>query len=145
MIGMVCLLSPCTPLTGNGPHAHPMSATPASKHSTMRPAPGATVSRSATGTLDFRTEAVALDALALRDASGRKAALTHWSFEQLAGIAAAPPTYLRTLPATIAADAINHGLRRQRREQHQLLADRDAPWTVHAITSRGTRGSITTS
>jgi hypothetical protein len=89
-----------------------------------------------TGTLDVRTEPVAPDALALRDASGRQAALTHWSFEQLAGIAAAPPKYLRTLPATIAADAINYGLRRQRREQHQLLADRDAPWTVHAITSQ---------
>ena len=88
-----------------------------------------------TGTLDVRTEAVASDALALRDTSGRQAALTHWSFEQLASIASAPPKYLRTLPATIAADAINHGLQRQRREQHQLLTDRDAPWTVHAITS----------
>ncbi|WP_290705933.1 DUF932 domain-containing protein, partial [Gordonia sp. UBA5067] len=54
---------------------------------------------------------------------------------QLAGIAGAPPKYLRTLPATIASDAINYGLRRQRREQHQLLLDRDDPWTVHAITS----------
>ena len=103
----------------------------------MRPAPGAVrIEERTTGTLDVRTEAVASDALALRDTSGRQAALTHWSFEQLAGIAAAPPKYLRTLPATIAADAINHGLRRQRREQHQLLADRDAPWTVHAITSQ---------
>ncbi len=86
-------------------------------------------------TVAVRTEAVASDALALRDTSGRQAALTHWSFEQLAGIAAAPPKYLRTLPAAIASDAINHGLRRQRREQHQLLADRDEPWTVHAVTS----------
>src|SRR5688572_13464017 len=83
----------------------------------------------------LRTEAVASDALALRDTAGRQAALTNWSFEQLAGIAAAPPKYLRTLPAAIASDAINHGLRRQRREQQQLLADRDEPWTVHAITS----------
>jgi hypothetical protein len=83
----------------------------------------------------LRTEAVASDALALRDASGRQSALTHWSFEQLAGIAAAPPKYLRTLPAAIASDAINHGLRRQRREQQQLLVDRDDPWTIHAITS----------
>jgi len=83
----------------------------------------------------LRTEAVASDALALRDASARQSALTHWSFEQLAGIAAAPPKYLRTLPAAIASDAINHGLRRQRREQQQLLVDRDDPWTVHAITS----------
>src|SRR5437870_3620304 len=86
-------------------------------------------------TVALRTEAVASDALALRDTSGREAALTNWSFEQLAGIAAAPPKYLRTLPAAIASDAINYGLHRQRREQHQLLADRDAPWTVHAVTS----------
>jgi hypothetical protein len=86
-------------------------------------------------TVAVRTEAVGTDALALRDTSDRQAALTHWSFEQLAGIAGAPPKYLRTLPAPIASDAINYGLRRQRREQHQLLLDRDTPWTVHAITS----------
>ncbi|MGE3411156.1 MAG: DUF932 domain-containing protein [Dehalococcoidia bacterium] len=86
-------------------------------------------------TVDLRTEAVASDALALRDGSGRHGALTHWSFEQLAGIAAAPPKYLRTLPAAIASDAINYGLRRQRRDQQQLLVDRADPWTIHAITS----------
>ncbi|MGE0124508.1 MAG: DUF932 domain-containing protein [Vicinamibacterales bacterium] len=78
---------------------------------------------------------MASDALALRDGSGRHGALTHWSFEQLAGIAAAPPKYLRTLPAAIASDAINYGLRRQRRDQQQLLVDRADPWTIHAITS----------
>ena len=86
-------------------------------------------------TVAVRTEAVGADALALRDASGRQAALTNWSFEQLAGIAGAPPKYLRTLPAVIASDAINYGLHRQRREQHQLFLDRDDPWTVHAVTS----------
>src|SRR5690242_12803826 len=86
-------------------------------------------------TVALRTEAVASDALALRDTANRQAALTNWSFEQLAGIAAAPPKYLRTLPAAIASDAINYGLRRQRREKHQLLVDRDEPWTVHAVTS----------
>ena len=86
-------------------------------------------------TVDFGTEAASDDVLALRDSSGRPAALTNWSFEQLATIAGAPPKYLRTLPATIASAAINHGLRRQRREQQKLLTDRAAPWTVHAITS----------
>ena len=62
-------------------------------------------------TVDFGTEAVSDDVLALRDPSGRPAALTHWSFEQLATIAGAPPKYLRTLPAPIASAAINHGLR----------------------------------
>ena len=86
-------------------------------------------------TVEFGTEAVSDDVLALRDGSGRPAALTHWSFEQLATIAGAPPKYLRTLPASIASAALNHGLRRQRREQHQLFTDQAAPWTVRAITS----------
>jgi hypothetical protein len=86
-------------------------------------------------TAGFRTEAVNTDDLVLREASGRTAALTHWSFGQLATIASAPPNYLRTLPASIASSAINYGLRRQRREQQQLFVERTAPWTVHAITS----------
>jgi hypothetical protein len=65
--------------------------------------------------------------------SGRAAALTRWSFGQLATIAGAPPNYLRTLPGSLAAEALNYGLRHQSREHHQLLVDRDEPWTVHAI------------
>jgi hypothetical protein len=83
---------------------------------------------------EFRTEAVD-DDLALRETSGRTAALTHWSFGQLATIASAPPNYLRSLPATIASDAINFGLQRVQREQHQLFIEDTAPWTVHAMTS----------
>src|SRR5438309_1070886 len=83
---------------------------------------------------EFRTEACG-EALTLRETSGRTAALTHWSFGQLATIAGAPPNYLRSLPATIASNAINHGLQRIRRDQHQLLVEPTAPWTVHAITS----------
>src|SRR3989454_3603737 len=85
-----------------------------------------------TGT--FRTEAVD-DDLAIREMSGRTASLTHWSFGQLASIANAPPNYLRTLPAEIASEAINFGLQRITREQHQLFVGDTAPWTVHAITS----------
>jgi hypothetical protein len=86
-------------------------------------------------TVDLRTEAVASDALVLRETGDRHAALTNWSFEQLATIASAPPKYLRTLPAAIASTAINYGLKRQRRDQQQLFIDRAAPWTVHALTS----------
>jgi Domain of unknown function (DUF932) len=84
---------------------------------------------------EFRTEAAGTDGLAICESSGRMAGLTHWSFEQLATIAGAPPKYLRSLPAPITSDAINFGLRGHRRTQHQLFVDRDAPWTVHAITS----------
>jgi hypothetical protein len=37
--------------------------------------------------------------------------LTHWSFGQAATLAGAPAGYLRTLPAPIAADALNWGMR----------------------------------
>ena len=86
-----------------------------------------------TGT--FRTEADDTGDLVIRETSGRTAALTHWSFGQLATIASAPPNYLRTLPAEIASSAINYGLERVRREQHQLFVEDTAPWTVHAVTS----------
>src|SRR5439155_7809708 len=88
-----------------------------------------------TETVDLRTEVVDDDDLAICNTSGRTAALTHWSFGQLATMAAAPPQYLRSLPAAIASDAINHGLQRVSRDQHQLFVEDTAPWTVHAITS----------
>jgi hypothetical protein len=77
---------------------------------------------------EFRTEAVD-DDLAIRETSGRTAALTHWSFGQLASIAGAPPNYLRTLPAEIASEAINFGLQRitsprYARVHHDELAGR---------------------
>ena len=88
---------------GNGPRAHPMNGTPAFTRSI--------------DTGHFRTEAVD-DDLALREASGRTASLTHWSFGQLATIASAPPNYLRSLPASIASDALNFGLQRVARDHH---------------------------
>ena len=84
---------------------------------------------------EFRTEAIGTDDLVIRETSGQTAALTHWSFGQLATIASAPPNYLRTLPAAIASNAINYGLQRQQRERHQLFIENAAPWTVHAVTS----------
>jgi hypothetical protein len=84
---------------------------------------------------ELRIEATDTDDLVIRETSGRVASLTHWSFGQLATIASAPPSYLRTLPAPIASQAINYGLQRFAREQYQLFIERTAPWTVHAITS----------
>jgi hypothetical protein len=88
-----------------------------------------------TETVDLRTEVVDDDDLAIRNTSGRTAALTHWSFGQLATLASAPPSYLRTLPAAIASSAINYGLQQFARDEYQLFIERTAPWTVHAITS----------
>lgn len=39
---------------------------------------------------------------------------THWSFGQLAQLAGAPASYLRGLPAPLAADCINYGLKVER-------------------------------
>lgn len=42
--------------------------------------------------------------------TGNVASPTHWSFGQLAQLSGAPASYLRKLPAPIAADCINYGL-----------------------------------
>lgn len=88
-----------------------------------------------TDTRDLATAALDATTLAIRDRSGVQTALSHWSFEQLAGLAAAPPKYLRTLPAPIASDAINVGLHRHPRERQLLFVDREASGTLHAVTS----------
>ena len=49
-------------------------------------------------TSQIRTEAPTDDALALRGPSGQIAALTHWSFEQLAGIAVRRPSTSEPCP-----------------------------------------------
>ena len=44
--------------------------------------------------VSLNVEASTVDSLALRDQSQHCWALTNWSFEQLAGVAGAPPKYL---------------------------------------------------
>src|SRR5262245_27246777 len=100
-----------------------MSDSPALTRSATRLANVATASRSAPSRLSISDRR---DSRRRPRPDGRirqDPALTNWSFEQLAAIAGAPPKYLQTLPATIAASAINHGLQRHRREQEQLFID----------------------
>ena len=59
---------------------------------------------------ELRVEAVDGD-LQLVGRAGIPARLTHWSFGQIAGRVGAPAGYLRELPATLAAQNINHGLK----------------------------------
>lgn len=47
---------------------------------------------------------------------GEPARLTHWSFGQLAARVSAPAAYLRTLPATLAVQNLNHGLAKRAAE-----------------------------
>lgn len=52
-----------------------------------------------------------IKALQIVGPNGHAYSPTHWSFGQIAALAGAPAGYLRTLPAAIAADAINYGMR----------------------------------
>ena len=58
----------------------------------------------------LRTEVVDGD-VKLAGKTGIFAKLTHWSFGQLSRIAEAPADYLRELPATLAVQNLNHGLK----------------------------------
>jgi hypothetical protein len=46
--------------------------------------------------------------------NGHAYGLSHWSFGQLASLAAAPAGYLRTIPSPLAADCVNYGLQVKR-------------------------------
>lgn len=56
--------------------------------------------------------------------NGDMIAPTHWAFGQIAGLAKAPASYLRQLPAAIVSDALQYGLRFNRgAEEVKLYAD----------------------
>lgn len=57
----------------------------------------------------------------LNGSTGKQALLTNWSFGQLASKAKAPPSYLRSLPAPLAAECINDGLRRIDADDEMML------------------------
>ena len=61
---------------------------------------------------------------------------THWSFGQVAQLAGAPAGYLRKLPAPIAADALNYGLRFDRdvEDVGLLLTKQDTGVELRAAT-----------
>lgn len=50
------------------------------------------------------------DNVLLEGQTGQRAKLTHYAFGQLCNQVSAPANYLRSLPATLAADNLNHGL-----------------------------------
>lgn len=58
----------------------------------------------------MRAVAAGANGVRLIGSAGSSAEFTHWSFGQLAGKAKAPAAYLRTLPAPLVADCLNHGL-----------------------------------
>ena len=75
-------------------------------------------------------------ALRLMGPSGAPVDVTNWAFGQLAQRAGAPAGYLRDLPAPLAADCINYGLRysREVEEMGVLLTRDDERTTLRAAT-----------
>lgn len=60
---------------------------------------------------------------------------SHWAFGQISALAEAPAGYLRTLPAPIAADAINYGLKYKRGiDEVGLLLQQNGSSTLRAAT-----------
>ena len=59
---------------------------------------------------------------------------THWSFGQLAGLVGAPATYLRQLPAPLAAINLQHGLLNHRAEQVKTLEIENGRLELRAVT-----------
>ena len=59
---------------------------------------------------------------------------THWSFGQLSGLVGAPASYLRQLPAPLAAINLQHGLLNHRAELIKSLETDDGQIELRAIT-----------
>lgn len=72
--------------------------------------------------------------------TGVPARLTNWAFGQLCQRADAPSGYLRDLPATLAAQNLNHGLSRingERDDMAKLLFHKNGDFVLRAATSTG--------
>ena len=66
--------------------------------------------------------------------SDRPVAPTHWSFGQLASLVGAPSSYLRHLPAPLAAINLQYGLTSHRAEQVKTLEIEDGRVELRAVT-----------
>lgn len=96
--------------------------------------------RTSAAVAEIKTKALRVaaenDRLLLTGPKGQTADLTNWTFGQIAEKAKAPATYIKTLPANVAADCINIGLKRSDDESTaQVLFSRNGDLTARAITS----------
>lgn len=85
--------------------------------------------------VDMRVEAID-GRVEISGRAGTHAEMTHFAFGQLAQRADAPASYLRSLPATLAVQNINHGLKA--RSEHgpaKLLLHKNGGYYARAITS----------
>ena len=87
---------------------------------------------------DLRVETVS-ENIQLVGRTGVPAEITHFAFAQLAARAGAPASYLRDLPATLACQNLNYGLKRRAAEEPgaeaKLLLHRNGGFYARAITS----------
>lgn len=84
---------------------------------------------------DLRVEA-SNGEIGLVGKAGVPATLTNWGFSQLAQKSGAPAGYLRELPATLAAQNINHGLaKRNSSESAHLLFHQNGSLVLRSMTS----------
>lgn len=60
---------------------------------------------------------------------------SHWAFDQIARAAEAPAYYLRTLPADLAAQNLNHGLARAEAKAVSAYVRKNGSTTLRGITS----------
>lgn len=68
-----------------------------------------------------------------------QARLSNWAFGQVSRVASAPANYLRSLPATLAAQNLNHGLKKQNEQRPDqtvnIMAHVNGDLLVRAMTS----------
>lgn len=83
---------------------------------------------------DLRVEAQG-DQLSLVGKTGIPAVLTNYAFGQLSSRVSAPASYLRELPATLAAQNLNHGLKNRGTGTAQLLFHTNGRLLLRAATS----------
>lgn len=91
-----------------------------------------------------RTASVKLDDIRCEDRNGslvlvgredKPATFTHWAFGQLASRVSAPASYLRTLPAELASQCINNGLKSVKGEESKILLHQNGSLVCRAFTS----------
>jgi hypothetical protein len=75
------------------------------------------------------------DELGLIGRTGKFASMTNWSFNQVCREAEAPASYLRTLPAPLAAECLQSGLAMAPDRGVRLLFNQNESNTLRAITS----------
>lgn len=74
--------------------------------------------------------------IVLANPEGKETSMTNWSFGQLAKMAEAPQGYIRSLPATLAASCINHGIQANQSQEIGMLLTKQVAGDATSLTTR---------